>query len=197
MKKVLGIAMVSLCAVTLAACGSKGADKKTSTSSSSKVEKAVNKTTTKKTAKSDTIPTDADHKWFFRDDVFYAGNETMTLGKSEVLDGSEEGTKVLVLHTTILNNSKKEQDPSNFYMVVHAKQKTDTSNIDLTPGSLSIDDNGNSPFQAEQDNLNNALLPGKKVDAILMFTLKNTNPVTVEFSNADFSKIGTKTYDVK
>lgn len=197
MKKVLSIAMVGLCAVTLAACGSKSTEKKTASSSSSHVEKAVNKTTTKKTAKPDTIPTDADHKWFFRDDVFYAGNETMTLGKSEVLDGSEDGTKVLVLHTTILNNSKKEQDPSNFYMVVHAKQKTDTSNVDLTPGTLSIDDNGNSPFQAEQDNLNNALLPGKKVDATLMFTLKNTNPVTVEFSNADFTTIGTKTYDVK
>lgn len=197
MKKVLGIAMVSLCAVTLAACGSKSTEKKASTSSSSHVEKAENKTTTKKTAKPDTIPTDADHDWFLKDNIFYAGNETMTLNKSEVLDGSESGTKVLVLHTTILNNSKKEQDPSNFYMVVHAKQKTDTSNIDLTPGTLSIDDNGNSPYQDEQDNLNNALLPGKKVNAILMFTLKNSNPVTVEFSDADFAKLGTKTYDVK
>ena len=197
MKKVLGIAMVSLCAMTLAACSSKGSNKKESSTSSSKVEKATNRTTTKKAAEPNTIPTDADHDWFFKDNVFYAGNETMTLEKSEVLDGAESGTKVLVLHTTILNNSKKEQDPSNFYMVVHAKQKTDTSNIDLTPGSLSIDDNGNSPFQDEQDNLNNALLPGKKVNAVLMFTLKNSNPVTVEFSNADFAKIGTKTYDVK
>lgn len=189
--------MVSLCAVTLAACGSKGAEKKTSTSSSSKVEKAVNKATKKKAAEPNTIPTDADHDWFFRDNVFYAGNETMTLVKSEVLDGSESGTKVLVLHTTILNNSKKEQDPSNFYMVVHAKQKTDTSNVNLTPGTLPTDDNGNSPFQDEQDNLNNALLPGKQINAVLMFELVNTNPVNVEFSNADFTKIGTKTYDVK
>lgn len=196
MKKVLGIAMVSLCAVTLAACGSKNNEKKNSTASSSHVEKAVNKTT-KKASKPNTIPTDANHKWFFKDNIFYAGNETMTLVNSEVRDGAEEGTKVLVLHTTILNNSKEEQDPSNFYMVVHAKQKTDTSNVDLTPGTLSIDDNGNSPFQDEQDNLNNALLPGKKINAVLMFTLKNNNPVTVEFSNSDFTKIGTKTYNVK
>ncbi|MCM6843370.1 DUF5067 domain-containing protein [Latilactobacillus curvatus] len=196
MKKILGIVSVSLCAISLAACGSKGAEKKT-TSSSSKVEKAVNKTTKKDASKSNEIPTDADHNWFFRDNIFYAGNETMTLNKSEVLDGSEAGSKVLVLHTTILNNSKKEQDPSNFYMVIHAKQKTDTSNVDLTPGTLAIDENGNSPLQAEQDNLNNALLPGKKVNTVLMFTLKNNNPVTVEFSNADFSKLGTKTYNVE
>lgn len=30
-----------------------------------------------------------------------------------------------------------------------------------------------------------------------MFTLKNNNPVTVEFSNSNFTKIGTKTYNVK
>ena len=197
MKKILGIAIVSLCAVSLAACGSKGAENKAATSSSSKVEKAVNKTTKAKTAEKNVIPTDADHDWFFKDNIFYAGNETMTLNKSEVLDGIEPGSKVLVLHTTILNNSEKEQDPSNFYMVIHAKQKTDTSNVDLTTGTLALDENGNSPLQAEQDNLNNALLPGKKVNTILMFTLKNNNPVTVEFSNADFSKLGTKTYIVE
>lgn len=47
-------------------------------------------------------------------------------------------------------------------MVVHAKQKTDTSNVDLTPGPLSIDDNGNGSFQNEQDNLNNAYYPARK-----------------------------------
>lgn len=196
MKKLVLVTTVALAGLTLAACGNGTSSKKTTTSSSSKVEKAVNKTT-KKEAKTSSIPTDAKHDWFFKDNVFYAGNETMTLTSSEVRDGAEDGTKVLVLHTTILNNSKEEQDPSNFYMVVHAKQKTDTSNIDLNPGTLKIDDNGNSPFQAEQDNLNNALLPGKKVNAVLMFTLKNTNPVSIEFSDADFTKIGTKTYDVK
>lgn len=196
MKKLVLVTTVALAGLTLAACGNGTSSKKTATSSSSKVEKAVNKTT-KKEAKTSSIPTDAKHDWFFKDNVFYAGNETMTLTSSEVRDGAEDGTKVLVLHTTILNNSKEEQDPSNFYMVVHAKQKTDTSNIDLNPGTLKSDDNGNSPFQSEEDNLNNALLPGKKVNATLMFKLENTNPVSVEFSDADFTKIGTKTYDVK
>ncbi|MFL2081066.1 Ltp family lipoprotein [Latilactobacillus sakei] len=44
MKKILGIAIVSLCAVSLAACGSKGAENKTATTPSPKVEKAVDKT---------------------------------------------------------------------------------------------------------------------------------------------------------
>lgn len=196
MKKLALITTIALASLTLAACGNNNSSDKTTNSTSSKAEKAINKTS-KKESKTSGVPTDADHKWFFKDDIFYAGNETMTLKSSEIRDGAEEGTKVLVLHTTILNNSKKEQDPSNFYMVIHAKQKTDTSNIDLNPGTLAIDENGNSPLQAEQDNLNNALLPGKKVDAILMFTLKNTNPVTIEFSNADFSKLGTKTYNVE
>ncbi|MHB9289655.1 DUF5067 domain-containing protein [Latilactobacillus curvatus] len=196
MKKLALITTIALASLTLAACGNNNSNDKTTNSTSSKAEKAINKTS-KKESKTSGVPTDADHKWFFKDDIFYAGNETMTLKSSEIRDGAEEGTKVLVLHTTILNNSKKEQDPSNFYMVIHAKQKTDTSNIDLNPGTLAIDENGNSPLQAEQDNLNNALLPGKKVDAILMFTLKNTNPVTIEFSNADFSKLGTKTYNVE
>lgn len=196
MKKLALITTIALASLTLAACGNNNSNDKTTNSTSSKAEKAINKTS-KKESKTSGVPTDADHKWFFKDDIFYAGNETMTLKSSEIRDGAEEGTKVLVLHTTILNNSKKEQDPSNFYMVIHAKQKTDTSNIDLNPGTLAIDENGNSPLQAEQDNLNNALLPGKMVDAILMFTLKNTNPVTIEFSNADFSKLGTKTYNVE
>lgn len=196
MKKLSLITTVALASLTLAACGNNNSNDKTTNSTSSKAEKAINKTS-KKESKTSGVPTDEDHKWFFKDDIFYAGNETMTLKNSEIRDGAEEGTKVLVLHTTILNNSKKEQDPSNFYMVIHAKQKTDTSNIDLNPGTLAIDENGNSPLQAEQDNLNNALLPGKKVDAILMFTLKNTNPVTIEFSNADFSKLGTKTYNIE
>ncbi|MHC6536747.1 DUF5067 domain-containing protein [Latilactobacillus sakei] len=196
MKKLALITTIALASLTLAACGNNNSNDKTTNSTSSKAEKAINKTS-KKESKTSGVPTDADHKWFFKDDIFYAGNETMALKSSEIRDGAEEGTKVLVLHTTILNNSKKEQDPSNFYMVIHAKQKTDTSNIDLNPGTLAIDENGNSPLQAEQDNLNNALLPGKKVDAILMFTLKNTNPVTIEFSNADFSKLGTKTYKIE
>lgn len=189
MKKFIAIPLLLLTTVSLAACGN-------NSKSANKPEKAENKTT-KSVKKKTVIPTDPDHEWFYKDNIFYAGMETMTLTGSEVRDGAEPGSKVLVLHTTILNNSKKEQDPSNFYMVIHAKQKTDTSNVDLTPGTLALDDNGNSPFQQEEDNLNNALLPGKKVNAVIMFTLKNTNKVTVEFSNSDFDKLGTKTYTVK
>lgn len=196
MKKIFLITAVALIGVTLAACSNSSSTGGNSKSSSSKVEKAADKTT-KKESKKDTIPADANHDWFLKDNVFYAGNETMTLTGSEVRDGAESGSKVLVLHADILNNSKKEQDPSNFYMVVHAKQKTDTSNVDLTTDTLAVDENGNSPLQTEQDNLNNALLPGKKVKVVLMFALKNNNPVTVEFSNADFSKLGTKTYNVE
>lgn len=82
-------------------------------------------------------------------------------------------------------------------MVVHAKQKTDTSNVQLDPGSIALDENSNDPLQTHEDNLNNSLLPGKQVDTVLMFTLKNTNKVTVEFSNSDFDTIGTKTYTVQ
>nr|WP_241559464.1 DUF5067 domain-containing protein [Lacticaseibacillus hulanensis] len=161
--------------------------------------KAIDKaTTTSKAPANDTIPTDAKHEWFFnaKKNVFYAGNETMTLTKSEVRDGLD-GTKVLVIYNTIRNNSSKEQDPSNFYMVINAKQKTSTSNVDLDVGMMNSDENGNDPLQKQEDNLNNALLPGKTVETVLIFELKNTNPVTLEFSNSNFDTIGTKEYTIK
>lgn len=124
--------------------------------------------------------------------------ETYKLTKSEIRDGAEDGTKVLVIYTDITNNSKKEQDPSNVYMVVHAKQKTDTSNVELEPGMIGTDENGDNPLQQYEDNLNNALLPGKTVTGILTFKLgdNNNNPVSLEFDNSDFDKIGTKTYQI-
>lgn len=160
--------------------------------------KAINKTTTTKAPADGTIPTDAKHEWFFnaQKNVFYAGNETMTLTKSEVRDGLD-GTKVLVIYNTIRNNSTKEQDPSNFYMVINAKQKTATSNVDLDVGMMNSDENGNDPLQQQEDNLNNALLPGKTVETVLIFELKNTNPVTLEFSNSNFETIGTKEYAIQ
>ncbi len=62
---------------------------------------------------------------------------------------------------------------------------------------LALDDNGNSPLQTQEDNLNNNLLPGKTVETVLIYTLKNTNPVELSFSNADFDTIGTKTINVQ
>lgn len=195
MKKTILSGFALLAALTLAGCSSSNSASKGS--SSAKTEKAVNKaTSTKKKLTTASVPTDADHEWFFKDPVFYAGNETMTLTKSEVRDGVEDGQKVLVIYNTIRNNSKKEQDPSNFYMVVHAKQKTETSNVQLNPGLIKSGDDGTDPLQAQEDNLQNSLLPGKTVETVLIYSLKNTNPVTIEFSNADFKTIGTKTYNV-
>lgn len=195
MKKTVLIGLGLLTAVTLAGCGN--SNSASNGSSPAKTEKAVNKATpTKKKTDASSVPTDANHEWFFKDPVFYAGNETMTLTKSEVRDSVEDGQKVLVIYNTIRNNSKKEQDPSNFYMVIHAKQKTDTSNVQLNTGIVKMNDDGNSPLQAQEDNLQNSLLPGKTVETVLIYSLKNTNPVTVEFSNADFKTIGTKTYSV-
>lgn len=195
MKKTVLIGLGLLTAVTLAGCGNSNSASKGS--SPAKAEKAVNKATpAKKKTDTSSVPKDANHEWFFKDPVFYAGNETMTLTKSEVRDSTEDGQKVLVIYNTIRNNSEKEQDPSNFYMVVHAKQKTDTSNVQLDPGTLKMNDDGTSPLQAQEDNLQNSLLPGKTVETVLIYSLKNTNPVTVEFSNADFKTIGTKTYNV-
>ena len=57
---------------------------------------------------------------------------TYKLTKSEVLDSSEDGKKVLVIYADVTNNTNEEQDPSNIYMVMHAFQKTDTANKDLT-----------------------------------------------------------------
>ena len=205
MKKLIAMGVTLLAALTLAACGSNSGSK----DSSSKTEKASkvdsSKESSKKAASSSkkadakTIPTTPDEDWFYsaEQNVFYAGNETMTFTKSEVRDGVESGTKVLVIYNTIRNNSSEEQDPSNFYMVIHAKQKTDTSNVSLDPGMLATDDNGNSPLQAQEDNLNNSLLPGKTVETVLMFTLKNTNPVTLEFDNSTFDTIGTREYQVQ
>lgn len=204
MKKELAMGMTLLAVGTLlAGCGNSG-------DSSSKTEKAKDVTNSKvakksskkkssssKSEKATTIPTDDKHDWFFKDDVFYAGMETYRLTKSEIRDSVDSGKKVLVIYTDITNNSDEEQDPSNVYMVVHAKQKTDTSNISLDPGMIASDENGDNPLQEYEDNLNNALLPGKTVTGIISFELVNDNPVSVEFDNEDFDTIGTKEYQVK
>lgn len=191
-----------LLASTLVACSS-GSDtskksEKPNDVSTKTVKKSSKKTNSTKKEAATKIPTDDNHEWFFKDDVFYAGMETYKLTKSEIRDGIEDGTKVLVIYTDITNNSKKEQDPSNVYMVVHAKQKTDTSNVELEPGMIGTDENGDNPLQQYEDNLYNALLPGKTVTGILTFKLgdNNNNPVSLEFDNSDFDKIGTKTYQI-
>ena len=196
--KTKGLALTGLTvllASTLVACSN---DNESSSKSSEKPKDISTKTVKKKAKSSNEIPTDDKHEWFFKDDVFYAGMETYKLTKSEIRDGIEDGTKVLVIYTDVTNNSKKEQDPSNVYMVVHAKQKTETSNVDLNPGMVALDAEGNNPLQEYEDNLHNNLLPGKTVTGVLEFEIgkDNTNPVTVEFENSNFDKIGTKTYQI-
>lgn len=184
-----------LLASTLVACSS---GNEPSSQSSEKPKDVSTKTVKKKNKSTNKIPTDDKHEWFFKDNVFYAGMETYKLTKSEIHDGIEDGTKVLVIYTDVTNNSKKEQDPSNVYMVVHAKQKNETSNVELNPGMVALDAEGNNPLQEYEDNLHNNLLPGKTVTCVLEFEIDkdNTNPVTVEFENSDFDKIGTKTYQI-
>lgn len=206
MKKT-GLAMIILGAsLLLTACGNGS-----NSNSSSKTEKAKDVTSSKTVKKSSskkassksseeastTIPTDDTHEWFFKNDVFYAGMETYKLTKSEIRDSIDSGKKVLVIYTDVTNNSKEEQDPSNVYMVLEAKQKTDTSNVSLDPGILAVDENGDDPLQEYEDNLQNNLLPGKTVTGILIYELINDAPVTLTFSNADFETIGTKEYQVK
>ena len=139
----------------------------------------------------------AKRKWTFKNDVFSAGIMTYKLTKSEVLDSSEEGKKALVIYADVTNNTDEEQGPSNIYKVMHAFQKTDTADKDLTPGTVKSDDNGNNPIQQQVDALNGKLLGKKTVPVAMVFTLENDNPVTVKFSNADSKTIGEKEYNVK
>lgn len=212
MKKLITVGVTLLAALSLAACGS-STSSKDSSSSKTKTEKAkkvdssiesskkaasASKASSKK-ADAESIPTTPDKPWFYSaaKNVFYAGNETMTFTKSEVRDGYDTGSKVLCVYVTILNNSKEEMDPSNFDMVLTAKQKTDTSNVTLDPGTLKGDENGNDPLQSLEDNYNNSLLPGKTIQAVLLYKLQNTNPVSLEMSNENMDVIGTRTIDVK
>lgn len=134
--------------------------------------------------------------WTYKNNVFDAGIETYTFTKSEIMDSQTPGKKLLVLYCNVRNNSNKEQDPSNVYMVVHAYQKTKTSDVKLNPGIAKLDNNGNDPLQKYSDNLNNKLLPGKTVKACLAYDLKNTNPVKITFENSNFETIGTKTVNI-
>ncbi|MFD1464984.1 DUF5067 domain-containing protein [Lapidilactobacillus mulanensis] len=135
MKKVALLTAVFGLTLALGACSSSN-DSSTAKSSESSVEKASKvdskkessskkaESSEKAASSSRSIPTTDDQDWFYQNNVFYAGKETMTFTKSEVRDGIDDGTKVLVIYNTILNNSDEEQDPSNFYMVIQAKQKS-------------------------------------------------------------------------
>lgn len=162
-------------------------DKKSDTKSSES-----KKSESKKTAKSESsmsIPTTDDQPWFFKNDVFYAGMETYKLTGAEVVQGWGD-KQVLAIKMDVINNSDKPQVPGNVFMVMDAKQTNGTSNLKLGTGL-------SDAYQQEQDNANNELLPGKTVSIVQLFELQNDSPVVVEFQDANFDVLGTKTYEVK
>ena len=163
--------------------------------SSSHEKKSRSEKATDKTSENSEDP--AKNEWAFKNDVFSAGPMTYKLTKSEVLDSSEDGKKVLVIYADVTNNTNEEQDPSNIYMVMHAFQKTDTATKELTPGMVTPDDSYDGMAETKnEDALNDKLLGNKTVPVAMVFTLENDNPVTVKFSNADFKTIGEKEYNV-
>lgn len=165
-----------------------------------KISNNKKKVATSKNKKSSLVkpdPNASKRTWTYKDNVFDAGIETYKFTKSEVRDSAADGKKVLVLYCDVTNNSKKEQDPSNIYMVVHAHQKTDTADKQLDPGTNALDENANDPLQKYSDALHDNLLPGKTTHAVIMFELVNDKDVVVEFENANFKTIGKKTYSVK
>lgn len=190
-KYILTATLLACTGLALSACSNSNSNNASSSSSKSTSSK-VNKP--KKIIPSDKAK---DRTWTYKDKVFDAGIETYKFTKSEIRDSADEGKKLLVLYCDVTNNSKKEQDPSNVYMVVHAYQKTDTSNVQLDPGSSALDDNGDDPLQTYTDNLQNNLLPGKTVKACIIYELKNDNPVTLKFENSDFETIGQEVYKIK
>ncbi len=182
----MGIILAS--STLLTACGNNDTKENTT----NKTEKA---SSIKKSESSSSTKVGSDG-WTYKNDVFKAGILTYKIDNSEVGTDSD-GSKVLFIHTTVTNNTNKEQDPSNIYMVLHAKQKTETANKELDVGMDITDDEGNYIHQAEDDALNDSLLPKKTTKAVMMFTLVNDSPVTLEFSNSDFDIIGTKVIEVK
>ncbi|EKW99526.1 DUF5067 domain-containing protein [Ligilactobacillus saerimneri] len=181
----------------LAACG---AQKNTTTSKKeTKTEHKTSKIKKKVSSSSSSVTPDpkaSERPWTYDHDVYDAGIETYRFTKWEVRDSSQKDKKALVLYCDVTNNSTKEQDPSNVFMVVHAFQKNETSDVQLDPGTVSLDNNGNNPLQKYDDGLHNMLLPGKTVKAVMVFTLNNDKPVRVTFEDPEFNVIGVKNYNV-
>ena len=190
MKKNIILSAV-VCSALLAGCGANTSHTKTSSS--------VSKVSTSKVVKSSSVkpdPNASERKWTYKNNVFDAGNETYKFTGWDVMNSTNEGKKVLALYCDVTNNSTEEMDPSNVYMVVHAYQKNETSDMRLNPGMVERDENGDNPLQQYEDAMNNKLLPGKTVKAVMLFEFNNDNPVRVEFDNSEFETIGIKNYKV-
>lgn len=167
----------------------------TNNSSSSNEKKSSTEKANNKTSSNSEDP--SKNKWTYKNNVFSAGVLTYKFTKSEVRDSIESGKNVLVLYADVTNNTDTEQDPSNIYMVMHAYQKTDTANKDLTPGMIATDADYNDPLQSYEDALHDKLLGKKTTSIVLIYTLENENPVNVKFDNANYKTIGEKQYNVK
>lgn len=187
MKKSIAF-LIAACGIALAGCSTNTNKTESSSSSSSS---SVSRSSSVKPD-----PNASERTWTYKNNIFDAGNETYRFTKWDVMDSVDEGKKVLVLYCDVTNNSTKEMDPSNVYMVVHAYQKNATSDVQLDPGMVKPDENGNDPLQQYEDGLHNNLLPGKTVKAVMLFTINNDKPVRLEFENPNFETIGTKTYKV-
>lgn len=195
MSKKIGIlALTTVLCLGLAACGS---TKRTdSGKKETKTEHKATKTKKKVSSSSSSVkpdPNASERPWTYKDGVYDAGIETYRFTKWEVRDALEDGKKALVLYCDITNNSTKEQDPSNIYLVVQAYQKNDTSDVDLNTSTGLPNDE----LQQYSKALYNKLLPGKTVKAVMIFTLDNTkNPVKVTFEDPEFNVIGSKNYNI-
>ncbi|CAH1850531.1 DUF5067 domain-containing protein [Convivina intestini] len=160
--------------------------------------KAIDKATGISTTETAKDNTSKKSDWSFTGNTYNAGNLKLKFGKSEIIDGiGDNNPKVLVLHADMTNISDKEMDADGIYATVHAYQKTDKQNKTLNPGLPKFSNDGKQPFEEEQNNLHNKLLPGKTVPVVVIFELDNDSTVTVKFSNDSFKDIGSKTYEVK
>lgn len=143
-----------------------------------------------KTVKPD--PNASDRVWTYKNNVFDAGNETYKFTKHKVI--KEDGEKYLILYCDITNNSTKEMEPDLVSLVMHANQKTSSTDEELETATIGTKQNG---LEKREHNLYTKILPGKSVHACIQYKLVNNSPVTITFQNADSQTIGSKTIKIK
>ena len=124
--------------------------------------------------------------------MFDAGNETYKFTKNKVI--KEDNEKYLILYCDITNNSTKEMEPDLVSLVMHANQKTSSTDEELEMATIGTKQNG---LEKREHNLYTKILPGKSVHACIQYKLVNNSPVTITFQNADSQTIGSKTIKIK
>ncbi|GKQ42955.1 hypothetical protein RD055328_08780 [Companilactobacillus sp. RD055328] len=184
MKKLLSLALLAITIVSLTACSS--------TSDSDKTDKGTQKVENK---------TKKQSKWTFDGTTFTTKQGIYTITAVKKMPSAEDGKNVIVFEFDFKNNTKKEIDmmaDNNWYVYVHATQKTKNSNKSLDPGTIGLDANANSLEQAREDVMtSDSVLPGKTVQGVASYTLVNDAPVKLKFSDEGFNTIATKEYTVK